>query len=100
MLGKYLSTYVEPEVVEARATTLLTRPWMQYFDIKNDSSEIRGLCLMKYVSHKSHLQTKMISFHYKQNIQKLTPPFFDLEKNVHIYCVCTIELLELASSIK
>ena len=23
MLGKYLSTYVEPEVVEARATTLL-----------------------------------------------------------------------------
>ena len=50
MLGKYLSTYVEPEVVEARATTLLTRPWMQYFDIKNDSSEIRGLCPMKYVS--------------------------------------------------
>ena len=27
----------------------------------------------------------MISFHYKQNIQKLTP-FFDLEKNVYIVC--------------
>ena len=42
----------------------------------------------------------MISFHYKQNIQKLTPPFFDLEKNVYTYCVCTIELLELATSSK